>query len=233
MAAVLRREFSSFFKSPIGYVYLAVYFLIAGFYFWMLVASQSPDISLVYSSLFLFSCILVPILTMKLFSDEKKQKTDQLLLTSPVSLSSLVYGKFFATFFVYGIGVSITVLFTLILAAFGEVDWMVMIGNYLGLLLLGAAMIAIGEMISSLTESQIIAVILSLIVTVLLLLLDSVVSMLSIPFLSDIIAAISITQRYNDFVNGILDISNVIFFVSIVVVVNFITVRILEKRRWS
>ncbi len=233
MAAVLRREFSSFFKSPIGYVYLAVYFLIAGFYFWVLVASQSPDISLVYSSLFLFSCILVPILTMKLFSDEKKQKTDQLLLTSPVSLSSLVYGKFFATFFVYGIGVSITVLFTLILAAFGEVDWMVMIGNYLGLLLLGAAMIAIGELISSLTESQIIAVILSLIVTVILLLLDSVVSMLSVPFLSDIIAAISITQRYTDFVNGILDISNVIFFVSIVVVVNFITVRILEKRRWS
>ncbi len=233
MAAVLRREFSSFFKSPIGYVYLAVYFLIAGFYFWMLMGIQSPDISLVYSSLFLFSCILVPILTMKLFSDEKKQKTDQLLLTSPVSLSSLVYGKFFATFFVYGIGVSITVLFTLILAAFGEVDWMVMIGNYLGLLLLGAAMIAIGELISSLTESQIIAVILSLIVTVMLLLLDSVVSMLSIPFLSDIIAAISITQRYNDFVNGILDISNVIFFVSIVVVVNFITVRILEKRRWS
>lgn len=171
MAAVLRREFSSFFKSPIGYVYLAVYFLIAGFYFWMLMGIQSPDISLVYSSLFLFSCILVPILTMKLFSDEKKQKTDQLLLTSPVSLSSLVYGKFFATFFVYGIGVSITVLFTLILAAFGEVDWMVMIGNYLGLLLLGAAMIAIGELISSLTESQIIAVILSLIVTVILLLL--------------------------------------------------------------
>lgn len=233
MAAVLRREFSSFFKSPIGYVYLAVYYLIAGFYFWMLVGIQSPDISLVYSSLFLFSCILVPILTMKLFSDEKKQKTDQLLLTSPVSLSGLVYGKFFATFFVYAIGVSITVLFTLILAAFGEVDWMVMIGNYLGLLLLGAAMIAIGEMISSLTESQIIAVILSLIVTVILLLLDSVVSMFSIPLLNNIIAAISITQRYNEFVSGLLNISNVIFFVSIVVVVNFITVRILEKRRWS
>ena len=233
MAAVLRREFSSFFKSPIGYVYLAVYALIAGFYFYLLVMMQSPDISLVYSSLFLFSCILIPILTMKLFSDEKKQKTDQLLLTSPVSLSGLVYGKFFATFFVYAIGVSLTVLFALILAAFGEIDWMVMIGNYLGLLLLGAAMIAIGEMISSLTESQIISVILSLIVTVILLLLDSVVSIFSIPLLSDIIAAISITQRYNDFVNGILDISNVIFFVSIVVVLNFITVRILERRRWS
>lgn len=233
MSAVLRREFSSFFKSPIGYVYLAVYTLIAGFYFYALVAMQSTQISMVYSSLFLFSCILVPILTMKLFSDEKKQKTDQLLLTSPVSLSGLVYGKFFATFFVYAIGVSVTLVYALILAGFGELDWMVMLGNYVGLLLLGAAMIAIGELVSSVTESQIIAVILSLIVTIALLLLDSIISMFGIAFLTDIISAISITQRYTEFTNGLFDISNVIFFASIVVICNFITVRILEKKRWS
>ncbi|MBQ4153349.1 MAG: ABC transporter permease subunit [Oscillospiraceae bacterium] len=233
MSAVLRREFSSFFKSPIGYVYLAVYTLIAGFYFYALVAMQSTQISMVYSSLFIFSCILVPILTMKLFSDEKKQKTDQLLLTSPVSLSGLVYGKFFATFFVYAIGVSVTLVYALILAGFGELDWMVMLGNYVGLLLLGAAMIAIGELVSSVTESQIIAVILSLIVTIALLLLDSIISMFGIAFLTDIISAISITQRYTEFTNGLFDISNVIFFASIVVICNFITVRILEKKRWS
>jgi len=233
MSAVLRREFSSFFKSPIGYVYLAVYTLIAGFYFYALVAMQSTQISMVYSSLFIFSCILVPILTMKLFSDEKKQKTDQLLLTSPVSLSGLVYGKFFATFFVYAIGVSVTLVYALILAGFGELDWMVMLGNYVGLLLLGAAMIAIGELLSSVTESQIIAVILSLIVTIALLLLDSIISMFGIAFLTDIISAISITQRYTEFTNGLFDISNVIFFASIVVICNFITVRILEKKRWS
>ncbi len=233
MSAVLRREFSSFFKSPIGYVYLAVYTLIAGFYFYALVAMQSTQISMVYSSLFLFSCILVPILTMKLFSDEKKQKTDQLLLTSPVSLSGLVYGKFFATFFVYAMGVSVTLVYALILAGFGELDWMVMLGNYVGLLLLGAAMIAIGELVSSVTESQIIAVILSLIVTIALLLLDSIISMFGIAFLTDIISAISITQRYTEFTNGLFDISNVIFFASIVVICNFITVRILEKKRWS
>lgn len=233
MGAVLRREFSSFFKSPIGYVYLAVYTLIAGFYFYALVMIQSPQLSLVYSSLFLFSCILVPILTMKLFSDEKKQRTDQLLLTSPVSLSGLVYGKFFATFFVYAIGVSVTLVYALVIAAFGELDWMVMLGNYLGLLLLGAAMIAIGELVSSVTESQIIAVILSLIVTVALLLLDSAVALFNLSFLTSLVSAISITQRYNEFTYGFLDISNVIFFVSIVIVVNFITVRILEKKRWS
>ncbi len=186
-----------------------------------------------YSSLFLFSCILVPILTMKLFSDEKKQRTDQLLLTSPVSLSGLVYGKFFATFFVYAIGVSVTLVYALVIAAFGELDWMVMLGNYLGLLLLGAAMIAIGELVSSVTESQIIAVILLLIVTVALLLLDSAVALFNLSFLTSLVSAISITQRYNEFTYGFLDISNVIFFVSIVIVVNFITVRILEKKRWS
>ncbi len=233
MGAVLRREFSSFFKSPIGYVYLSVYALIAGFYFYALVAMQSAQISLVFSSLFLFSCILVPILTMKLFSDEKKQKTDQLLLTSPISLSGLVYGKFFATFFVYAIGVSLTLVFSLILAAMGEIDWIVMLGNYFGLLLLGGAMIAIGELISSFTESQVIAVIMSLVVTIILLLFDSVVTMLGITFLTDLVSALSITQRYNEFTNGLLDISNVIFFVSIVVICNFITVRVLEKKRWS
>lgn len=233
MGAILRREFSSFFKSPIGYVYLAVYTLIAGFYFYALFSMRSTQISGVFSSLFIFSCVLVPMLTMKLFSDEKKQKTDQLLLTAPISLSGLVYGKFLATFFVYAIGVSITLVYALVLAAFGQLDWMVMLGNYVGLLLLGAAMIAIGELVSSVTESQIIAVILSLIITVFLLLLDSVVSMLSITFLTDIVAALSITQRYNEFTTGLFDISNVIFFASIVVICNFITVRILEKRRWS
>ena len=177
---------------------------------------------------------------MKLFSDEKKQKTDQLLLTSPVTLTSLVYGKFFATFFIYGIGVGITLVFSLILAAFNSVDWMVVIGNILGLLLIGAAIIAIGILISSLTESQIVAIILTLAVSLFLLMMDmlasaisSLMSLLGVTVSSDFANSISISQRYNDFTSGILDISNVIFFVSIVVVFNFITVRILEKRRWN
>ena len=82
MGAVLRREFSSFFKSPIGYVFLAAYYLIAGFLFYVTVASYTTQTSFIFYYLFYASCILLPILTMKLFSDEKKQKTDQLLLTT-------------------------------------------------------------------------------------------------------------------------------------------------------
>ena len=240
MGAVLRREFSSFFKSPIGYVFLAAYYLSAGFLFYVTVASYTTQTSFIFYYLFYASCILLPILTMKLFSDEKKQKTDQLLLTSPVTLTSLVYGKFFATFFIYGIGVGITLVFSLILAAFNSVDWMVVIGNILGLLLIGAAIIAIGILISSLTESQIVAIILTLAVSLFLLMMDmlasaisSLMSLLGVTVSSDFANSISISQRYNDFTSGILDISNVIFFVSIVVVFNFITVRILEKRRWN
>ena len=240
MGAVLRREFSSFFKSPIGYVFLAAYYLIAGFLFYVTVASYTTQTSFMFYYLFYASCILLPILTMKWLSDEKKQKTDQLLLTSPVTLTSLVYGKFFATFFIYGIGVGITLVFSLILAAFNSVDWMVIIGNILGLLLIGAAIIAIGLLISSLTESQIVAIILRLAVSLFLLMMDmlasaisSLMSLFGITVSSDFANSISISQRYNDFTSGILDISNVIFFVSIVVVFNFITVRILEKRRWN
>lgn len=115
-----------------------------------------------------------------------------------------------------------------------------MIGNILGLLLIGAAIIAIGILISSLTESQIVAIILTLAVSLFLLMMDmlasaisSLMSLLGVTVSSDFANSISISQRYNDFTSGILDISNVIFFVSIVVVFNFITVRILEKRRWN
>lgn len=233
MGAVLRREFSSFFKSPVGYVFLAIFYLVAGFGFWLLFASNSTQLSIVFSWLFYVAVLFMPLLTMKLFSEEKKQKTDQLLLTSPVSLTGLVYGKFWATFLIYGIGVSITLLYALIVAAFQEPDWMVFFGNLIGLLLLGAAFISIGLLISCLTESQAVAAFMTLIVSLILMLIDSIGSMLGVPFITTILNAISVSQRYAEFTSGIFDISNVLFFASIVVILNFITVRILEKRRWS
>lgn len=233
MGAVLRREFSSFFKSPVGYVFLAVIFLVSGFGLYVLFLNDSTMLSVIFYYLFYASVLCMPLLTMKLFSDEKKQKTDQVLLTSPVSLSGLVYGKFFATFFIYCIGISITLLFSLIVTAYQSPDWMVFFGNLVGLLLLGAAFISIGLLISTFTESQAVAAFLTLAVSVILLLIDTVASIVNISFVTKVISALSVTQRYEDFRNGILDISNVLFFISIVVVMNFITVRLLEKRRWS
>ena len=98
MAAIFRREFSSYFASPIGYIYLTVFYFFSGMFFNSVVTSNSTDVTPVFSSLSLILLILIPLLTMRLLSEEKKQKTDQLLLTSPVSLSGLVYGKFLAAF---------------------------------------------------------------------------------------------------------------------------------------
>ena len=128
MGAVLRREFfPPSLNPPIGYVFLAAYYLICrGFLFYVTVTATPRKPALYFIICFMLLVFCCPILTMKLFS-EKKAKTDQLLLTSPVTLTSLVYGKFFATFFIYGIGVGITLVFSLILAAFNSVDWMVVI----------------------------------------------------------------------------------------------------------
>ncbi len=233
MGAILRRELSSFFKSPVGYVFLAIFYLVAGFGFWLMFQSDSTQLALVFSWLFYAAILFMPLLTMKLFSEEKKNKTDQLMLTSPVSLNGIVYGKFFATFLIYCVGVAITLLYSLIVAAFASPDWMVFFGNLVGLLLLGAAFISIGLLISCLTESQAVAAFMTLVVSLVMLLIDTISSLIDISFITTIVSAISVTNRFSDFTSGIFDISNVLFFVSIVVVLNFITVRILEKRRWS
>ena len=122
-----------------------------------MVTANSTDVTPVFSSLFLILLILIPLLTMRLLSEEKKQKTDQLLLTSPVSLSGLVYGKFLAAFCIYAMGIAVTLVYSVILAGFASPQWMVVAGNILGALLLGFAMISIGLFISSLTENQMIA----------------------------------------------------------------------------
>ncbi len=233
MGAILRRELSSFFKSPVGYVFLAIFYLVAGFGFWLMFQSDSTELSIVFSWLFYAAVLFMPLLTMKLFSEEKKNKSDQLMLTAPVSLTGIVYGKFLATFLIYCVGVSITLLFALITAAFASPDWMVFFGNLVGLLLLGAAFISVGLLISCLTESQAVAAFMTLIVSLVMLLIDTLASLISVDFITNLVSAISVTTRFSEFTSGIFDISNVLFFASIVVVLNFVTVRILEKRRWS
>ena len=163
----------------------------------------------------------------------KKQKTDQLLLTSPINLSGLVMGKFLAAFLMYCIALAVTVVYSLILAAFAAPEWSVVIGNIFGALILGAALIAIGVFISSLTENQLIAAVGSFAVMMFIMMIDGFASLIPVDFIANIILSLSFMSRYEDFVSGILNISNVLFFVSIAVVFIFLTVRVLERRRWN
>ena len=235
MLAILKRELNSYFTSPIGYVFLAVFYFFSGMFFYSVLYSNSTDISYVFSGLFTVLLFIVPLLTMRLLSEEKKQKTDQLLLTSPVSLTGLVVGKFLAALCMYAIGLAITVVYSLILAGFASPQWMVIIGNIFGTLLLGAALISIGLFISSMTENQMIAAVGSFAVMMFILMMDSFAGILpaSLSFIGTLLTNLSFMTRYNELVSGVLNIGTVLFFVSVAVIFNFLTIRVLEKRRWG
>ena len=233
MLAILKREMSNYFTSPIGYIFLAVFYFFSGMFFTSVLAANTTDITYVFSSLFTVLIFIIPLLTMRSMSEDKKQKTDQLLLTSPLNLSGLVAGKFLAAFLMYCIALAVTVVYSLILAAFAVPEWPVVIGNILGALLLGAALISIGVFISSLTENQLIAAVGSFAVMMFILMIDGFASLIPVTQIASIITSLSFMSRYNDFVTGILNTSNIRVFISVAGVFNFFTVRVLEKRRWG
>ena len=234
MSAIFRRELGAFFTSGIAYVFLAVFYLLAGLFFYMYTLSSSTtDMSGMFSMLFAVIIFLIPILTMKSFSEEKKQKTEQGLLTAPVGLGGIVLGKYFATILMYIFGVSIVLIYALIISYFGSVDWGILFSNYLALILLGAAFIAIGMFISSLTENQVVAAVGGICSLLFLCLVDILTNYISIDFITDFLNSISFYNKYYEFTCGIFNLSSVLFYISTAVIFNFLTVRGFEKRRWS
>jgi ABC-2 type transport system permease protein len=165
MKAVYERELASYFKSMIGYVFMFFIFLIVGIYFNAYNLSYAyPTMTVTLNSITFVFLIAIPILTMRVLSEERKQKTDQLLLTSPVSVSQIVCGKFFALMTVYAIPMLIICLYPLILRSFGTISYAQNYTAILGFFLLGVTNIAIGMFLSSLTESQIVAAVLTFVV---------------------------------------------------------------------
>lgn len=234
MGAIFRREFCSFFTSSIAYVFLAVFFLYSGYNFSGLnIDGATTDMSNLFSSLFGIFTIIIPILTMKSFSEEKKEKTEQGLLTAPVSLGGIVLGKYFATILMYIIGISIVWLYALILSGFGEVEWNIVLSNYLALILVGAAYIAITIFISALTENQMVAAVGGVMVLFILQMFDYIAGKIEYDFISKAFVELSFYEKYYEFTCGIFNLSSVLFFISTAVVFNFLTVRVFEKKRWS
>ena len=235
MGAIYRREIGAFFTSSIAYVFLAVFYLAAGYFFFgSSLAMSTTDMSNLFTSLFFIVTILIPVLTMRLFSEEKKQKTEQGLLTAPVSIGGIVMGKYLAALTLYTIGLAIIFVYALILSFFGAVAWGIVISNILALFLLGAAFIAVTLFISSLTENQVVAAVVGMIVLLALALIDVVARYSeSVPVVPTVLNALSFYTRYYDFTAGLFDPASVLFYVSTAVIFNFFTVRVFEKRRWS
>lgn len=234
MTAILKRELGSFFHSAIGYIVLAVFYAFAGLFFYLYsLYSNSASLNNVFGNMFLIILFVVPIITMKSFSEERKQKTEQALLTSPVSIFQIVMGKFLGAFVMYCICIAIFLVFALVICFFTTPQWSVVIGNFVGVLLLGAALIAIDIFISSLTESQVISAVVGVAAGLVIYMLDSLASLVTVDFISTIISSISFLPHYTNFTNGIFSLADIVFFASVVGIFLFLTVRVFEKKRWS
>ena len=234
MTAIYKREMRSYLTSPVGYVFLAVFYAISGYYFFATsLVGNTTDMSYVFSNLFGIVIFLVPMLTMRLFSEERRQKTEQALFTAPVRFTGIVMGKFLACLTMYLMGMGITLVYFLVLCAFRIPDAAVFFGNFLGLGLLGAALCAIGIFISSLTESQVIAAVGSLAIGLLLLFSNSFTPVVSNQLVSKLILNCSFYEHYLDFTRGLLNLADLTFFVSMTGLFLFLTVRHLERRRIS
>lgn len=234
MGAIYRREMGAFFTSGVAYVFLSVFFLLSGiFFFTGVIGSATTETSTLFSSMFIIVLFLIPILTMKLMSEEKKNRTDQGLLTAPVSLWSIVLGKYFAALTLFIIAESVIFIYAGILAYLGNVVWSTLLGNYFAMLFLGAAFIAVGLFISSLTENQMAAAVASMLALFVLYLFDSLSANINSELVKKIMAALSFYSRYIEFTQGVFNLSSVVFFLSTAFLFNFFTVRGLEKRRWG
>ena len=234
MTAIYKREMRSYFTSPLGYVYLCAYLFMAGLFFKMyMIDYGSSNIAYFFSGSLIVYMFLVPILTMRLFSEEKKSKTDQILLTSPVSVTGIVMGKFLAAMSVFTIALIPTSVAIMIIGSYSSISVGMTIGNYVAVLFLGMAFIAIGCFLSAITESQVVAAVLSFTVMMCLYFLDNLVSSVSSTLLSNIVSFISVYDRYSDFTSGLFSLSSIVYYISVAVIFLFLTVRIIEKRRWS
>ncbi len=234
MLAIAKREIRAFFSSPIGYVCVAVIVALYGFFYYQALTYRSTDyLTNVFSTMTSFSQFIIPIITMRSFSEDRKNKTDQALLTAPVSVMSIVAGKFIACFTVYFVAITITLIPVVLMSTFSNPPWGIVIGNYIATLLCGAAMMSIGILISSYTTSQIIAAIGTLVAVILLTMIDSLVAIIDVTFVQQIIRWISFNERYYTFTQGVFDIPAVVYFISLCVVFLFLTARKVESRRWN
>ncbi len=236
MGAVFKRELKSYFSSPVGYVCVAVLVALYGLMYFqvMLYGSSAYIPSIVFDSMFMFNMMIIPIITMRSLSEDKKNKTDQALLTAPVGVTGIVLGKFFACLGVYLIATTIGGLAPAVaMESFSEPPWGEIMGNYIATVLYGAAMISIGVFISSLTESQIIAAVATFAVSMIILFSANFVGSSPNEVVTLLITWLSFTVRYDTFVQGVFDVSSTVFFISVVAIFVFLTARRVESRRWN
>ena len=248
MFAIYKKEMRSYFTNPIGYIFIGIFLVFAALLCCMTtILSGSYDTKNYFTLLVYALVILIPLLTMRLFSEERKIRTEQLLLTAPVTLTGMVLGKFLAalTLFLGCVGVSLVNLIPLYSIAAAEKaninnDTLnigpvtsEIVGCVIGIVFIGAVFIAIGTFISSLCENQLAAAVITVAVIIGFIGIGLFASFIDVYVVRLVLSWISVTARFSNFANGIFDIGAIVYFASLIFLFVFLTVRVYEKRRWS
>lgn len=235
MIAIYKRELRSYFTSMIGCVFVAFFIAIGSLYFMVfnLYNGYTYFSYALYSATF-FLIIGIPMITMKCFADEKKNKTEQLLMTAPISLTNIVLGKFLAMITMFAIPNIIYCVFPVLIKSFGEGYLLVDYSSILAFFLLGCVFISVGMYLSALTESQVIAAIMSFAVLYVLYMWESLVTFLPFTTLVNMISGFSLLSVFDDFAaNRIFNVTGLVAYVSVIGVFVFLTIQRLQKRRWN
>lgn len=243
---VAGKEIRTYFHSPIAYLVLAIYSGLCGFFFYSFVATYlvqmfrtmemggpSPNLNewiirpLLEGILTVVLLILIPLITMRLFAEEKRSGTIELLLTSPLTDSQIILGKFLGALFLYVVLMILTFIYISLLFVYGNPSAMPLVANALGMLLFGAGLLALGMWISSFTKNQIIAGAVSFAVFLLLFVFNWV-NAYSSSAVGRLFSYLALTTHFDNFAKGVIDLSDVVYYVSVVVIGLFLTARSLE-----
>lgn len=236
MLAVFKRELKGYFFSPIAYIFMGFFLLITGvfFYAYNIGPAQANYNSMLGNLMFMFM-LTVPILTMRSLSEERKNKTDQLLLTSPVSVTNIVLGKYFAAVAVFLVTLVISFVYPATLFIYGNPSPLEILTGYIGFFLLGATLISVGVFISALCENQVTSAIVTLVVLLAMFIgaASIIQQLISVQWINTVLSWFSVYDRYANFSQGLLSLPEIFYYISFAAVFVFLTIRTVERRRWS
>lgn len=232
MCAIYKKELRAYLTSMTGYIFMAVLLAVTSLYYVAnCLVGGYPVFGAILSSVYFVLLIIVPVLTMRSMAEEKRQKTDQLLMTAPVSLWKIVLGKYLAMVTVFLIPMAILCLYPLILLRFGSVSLPMAYTAILGYTLFGAACLAIGLFLSAVTESQVIAAVLTFGVLFFLNMASGIANVIGASgLLASILNALCIYQPFINFVQGMFDLTGILYYMTVIVLALFLTVQLLQKK---
>jgi len=233
IGAMAGKELYSYFVSPMAYVVAAVFLLINGFIFFLILENgfAEPNLQPLLPTTAFILLLVIPVLTMRLLAEERGTGTVELLMTFPITDTQVILGKYLATMVVYVLMLVPTLVYVVVLKVYGNSEWGPLLSAYLGLLLLGGAFVAVGMFSSSLTRNQIIAGVVGIGILLLLWVMGAASGVLG-SRMSSFLSYLSLSDHFQNFGQGVIDLKDVVFYLSFIVGALFLTVRIFESARW-